>query len=72
MSNEHLMEMLKTLCTYQNVEIKYTASIYDQPKLVVRCLKDTTIIEITNIALNTTIYLEDPDMAVETIQSILN
>ncbi|WP_075617541.1 hypothetical protein [Paenisporosarcina indica] len=72
MSKNNLIVMLKTLCKYNNVEIKHTFSIKGQPQIVVRCLRDTSTIEITNLATNTIELYDDLGKAAERIQLVTN
>lgn len=72
MSKAKLVEMLKNLCQYNTVEIKHTFSINDQPVLVVKCVKNTSIIEIDYLETSTTELFDNHEKAAETIELVIN
>ena len=72
MSKENLLDMLETLCKYNNVEIKHTFSLQGQPQVVVSCLKNTRTIEIHNLVSNTIMLYDDLEIAAEAIHLLTN
>ena len=72
MSRDSIIGMLRTLCEYNNVEIKHTFSIEGKTQIVVRCLKNTSTIEITNLASNSVEIYDDLGKAAEAIQLLIN
>lgn len=70
-SKDRIINMLKTVSEFHNVEIKLTSSIDNRAKLLLKSLEDSPIIQITNLELNTILYLDDLDKAAKTIQTIL-
>lgn len=66
------MKMLQTLCMYNNVEIKHTFSLDDESVFTVRCLKDTTIIEVTNLSDNSVTLYDDMDEAAEALEHLIS
>ena len=72
MSKESLLNMLETLCKYNNVQIEHTFSNNNQPQISVKCVKDTQIIEITYLDSQTIKFFENLEEAAEEIQQIIN
>lgn len=72
MIKDNIMNMLQTLCMYNNVEIKHTFSLKDEPVLTVRCLKDTNIIELNNHFDNSVTLYEDLEEAAEALQFLIS
>lgn len=64
--------MLKTLCEYNNVEITHTFSTDEIPVIKVRCVKNTSIIEITNFIDNTVKLSDNIEKTAEEIQLFIN
>ena len=72
MIKDYIMNMLQTLCTYNNVEIKHTFSLKDEPVLTVRCIKDTTTIELTNLCDHSVTLYDDLDEAAEALEHLIS
>ena len=52
MSKESIVKMLQTLCKYNNVAITHTFDFDDQPMVIIKCVKDTKVIQITYLENN--------------------
>ena len=72
MSKESLIEMFKTLCEYNAVEITHTFISNKQPIMTVRCLKHKRIIEITNLKNNTVRLSDNLEDSAEALQLLIN
>ena len=72
MIKDNIMKMLQTLCMYKNVEIKHTFSLQDEPILTVRCLKDTTTIELTNLSDNSVTLYDNLEDAAEALEHLMS
>ena len=71
MSKDSIVNMLKTLYKYNSVEIQHTFSQNDQPFLLVRCITNTSIIEITNLKSQTIELYDNLEASVAVIQSLI-
>ena len=72
MSKESLIQMLKTLCQYNNVEIQHTFSKNEQPLITIKCIKNTNTIEITNHKSQTIELFDSVEESAQVIQLLIN
>ena len=63
--------MLEALYKFNNVQITHTFSSHEVPILTVRCLKNTTTIEITNLVDNTVTLFDNIEESAEELQQLL-
>lgn len=72
MSKESLIKILKTLCDYNTVEIQHTFGTNEKPLITVRCIKNTSTIEITYLESQTIELFDSIEESAEVIQLLIN
>lgn len=71
MKKEHIQTLLETICQYNNVRITQIFSKDDTEGLLVKCIPDTQVLELTYLQTGTVEHYESIKEAVEVIYNSL-
>lgn len=72
MSKESIKKMLEFICYYKDVGITYTIYSNNQPMATVSCIKNTTVIKVTNLETQTTDHYQNMHEAIIALEMQIN